>query len=113
MQRGFLHSSVGKDSACNGGEQVRSLGLKDLLEKEMATYSSILAWRIPMDIGAWQATVQQVTRFGHDLEKNIHHHIMQNAGLDETQAGIKTAGRNINNSDMQMTPRLWEKAKRN
>ena len=72
-----------------------------------------IAWRIPMDIGAWQATVQQVTRFGHDLEKNIHHHIMQNAGLDETQAGIKTAGRNINNSDMQMTPRLWEKAKRN
>ena len=50
-----------------------------------------------MDIGAWQATVQQVTRFGHDLEKNIHHHIMQNAGLDETQAGIKTAGKNSNN----------------
>ena len=27
--------------------QVRSLGGKDLLEKEMATYSSILAWKIP------------------------------------------------------------------
>ena len=26
---------------------VQSLGLEDLLEKEMATYSSILAWRIP------------------------------------------------------------------
>ena len=26
---------------------VRSLGWKDLLEKEMATHSSILAWRIP------------------------------------------------------------------
>ena len=29
---------------------------------------------------------------------------MQNARLDEAQAGIKTARRNINNLDMQMTP---------
>ena len=27
--------------------QVQSLGWEDLLEKEMATHSSILAWRIP------------------------------------------------------------------
>ena len=27
--------------------QVRSLGLEDSLEKEMATHSSVLAWRIP------------------------------------------------------------------
>ena len=39
--------------------------------------------------------------------------IMRNAGLEETQAGIKIAGRNINNSDMQMTPPLWQKVKRN
>ena len=32
---------------------------------------------------------------------------MQNAGLDEPQVGIKTAGRNIKTSDMQMTPSLW------
>ena len=38
----------------------RSLGWEDLLEKEMATYSSILAWRIPMDRGAWRATVHGV-----------------------------------------------------
>ena len=31
-------------------------------------------------------------------------YIMQNARLDEAQAGIKIAGRNINNSDMQMIP---------
>ena len=31
-------------------------------EKEMATHSSILAWRIPMDRGAWQATVHGVTK---------------------------------------------------
>ena len=40
-------------------------------------------------------------------------HIMQNAGLDEAQAGIKIARRNINTSDMQMTPPLWLKVKRN
>ena len=33
--------------------RVRSLGQEDLLEKEMATYSSILAWENPMDRGAW------------------------------------------------------------
>ena len=31
---------------------VRSLGWEDPLEKGMATHSSILAWRIPMDRGA-------------------------------------------------------------
>ena len=39
--------------------------------------------------------------------------IMRNAGLEETQAEIKIAGRNINNLDMQMTPPLWQKVKRN
>ena len=33
---------------------VRSLGWEDPLEEGMVTYSSILAWRIPMDKGAWR-----------------------------------------------------------
>ena len=40
-------------------------------------------------------------------------YIMRNAGLEEAQAGIKIARRNINNPDMQMTPPLWQKVKRN
>ena len=43
-------------------------------------------------------------------------YIMWNARLDETQAGIKIDGRNINNlryADMQITPPLWQKAKKN
>ena len=40
--------------------RVQSLGWKDPLEKEMATHSSILAWRITMDRGAWQAIVHTV-----------------------------------------------------
>ena len=45
---------------------------------------------------------------------NLHaEYIMRKAGLDEAQAGIKIAGRNIKTSDMQMTPPLWQKVKRN
>ena len=33
---------------------VRSLGWEDSLEEGMATHSSILVWRIPMDRGAWR-----------------------------------------------------------
>ena len=41
---------------------VLSLGWEDPLGKAMATHSSILAWRIPMDRGAWQATVHGVAK---------------------------------------------------
>ena len=40
--------------------QVQSLGREDPLEEGIATHSSILAWRIPMDRGAWRATVHRV-----------------------------------------------------
>ena len=41
---------------------VQSLGWEDPLEEGMATHSRILAWRIPMDRGAWWATVHGVTK---------------------------------------------------
>ena len=41
---------------------VRSLGWEDPLQEGMATHSSILVWRIPMDRGARQATVHGVTK---------------------------------------------------
>ena len=40
-------------------------------------------------------------------------YIMRNTGLEETQAGIKIAGRNINNLRYAMTPPLWQKMKNN
>ena len=39
-----------------------SLGWEDPLKEDMATQSSILAWRIPMDRGAWQAKVNRVAK---------------------------------------------------
>ena len=40
---------------------VRPLGCEDPLKEYMATHSSILGWKIPMDRGAWQATVHSIT----------------------------------------------------
>ena len=41
---------------------VQSLGWEDPLEEGMATHPSIFAWRIPMDRGAWWATVHGVAK---------------------------------------------------
>ena len=41
---------------------VPSLGWEDPLKEGMTTHSSILAWRITMDRGAWQAIVHGVTK---------------------------------------------------
>ena len=41
---------------------VHSLGWEDPLEEEMATHSSTLVWRIPMDRGAWQAMAHGVAK---------------------------------------------------
>ena len=40
-------------------------------------------------------------------------YIMRNAGLDEAEAGIKIARRNINNLNVQITLPLWQKVKKN
>ena len=55
-------AQMGKNPPVVQKTWVRSLGWEDLLEGGMATYSSILAWRIPMDRGAWQATFHGVTK---------------------------------------------------
>jgi len=43
---GFSGGSDSKESTCNAGDLDLTLGWEDPLEKEMATHSSILAWRI-------------------------------------------------------------------
>ena len=47
MSGGFPVYSSGNESACNAGDHVQLLGWEDPLEKDMATHSSILAWKIP------------------------------------------------------------------
>ena len=51
---------MGKNPPAMRDTWLLSLGWKDPLEEGIVTHSSILAWRIPMDRGAWQATVHGV-----------------------------------------------------
>ena len=51
---------------------VRSQGWEDSLEEGMATHCSILAWRIPMNRGAWWATVHGVPKTWTRLSKSAH-----------------------------------------
>ena len=52
--------SEGKESACNAGDQVRSLSQEDPLEKGMLTHSSFLAWRTP-----WTESLEGYSPWGH------------------------------------------------
>ena len=64
----------GKESSCNAGDSVRSLGQEEPLEKEVATHSSILAWKNPMDRGAWWATVYGIAES--DMTERVHTHTL-------------------------------------
>ena len=56
--------------------QVWSLGQEDLLEKEMATCSSILAWRIPWTEEPGEQQSMGSQRVGHEWETNTSLHFM-------------------------------------
>ena len=62
LVEGFPGGSDGKESACNMGDLGSIPGLGRSPEEGIATHSSILAWRIPMDRGAWQVTNLEVTK---------------------------------------------------
>ena len=55
-----------KSSACNAGDPGSTLGREDLLEKEMATLSSILAWRILQTEEPGRIQSMGSQRVGHD-----------------------------------------------
>ena len=60
---GFPSGSVGKESTCNAGEDLGLIpGLGRSPGGEHGNHSSILAWRIPMERGAWWVTVHRVTK---------------------------------------------------
>ena len=57
MTRAFLVAPTVKNPPAMRETWVPSLGWEDSLEEDMATHPTILARRIPMDRGPWQATV--------------------------------------------------------
>ena len=62
---GFPGGASSEERVCQSRRrktQVQSLGWEDALEEGLVTHSSILAWRIPMDTGAWSATDHGVAK---------------------------------------------------
>ena len=69
-----------------------SLGWEDPLEKGMATHSTILAWRIPTDRRAWQATVHGVAKSQIQLKQWSMYAIMKARETGKGK-GVGTNGR--------------------
>ena len=65
-EKGFPGGSAGKESACYAGDLGSIPGLGSPLRKGLATHSSILACRIPMDRGAWWVQSMGSQRVGYD-----------------------------------------------
>ena len=59
---GFPDDPDSKESTYSVGDLGSIPGWEDSLEEGMATHSSILAWRIPVDREAWLATVHGVAK---------------------------------------------------
>ena len=86
------------------------------------------SWEICMQVRKQQLELDAKQQTGSKLERadkrqgcvlspclfNLYaEYIMRNAELEEAQAGIKITRRNISTPDMQLTPPLWQKVKKN
>ena len=85
---------------------VRSLGWEDPLEEGKATHSSILAWRIPMDRGAWWAAVYGVAQSQTRLKQ-----LSSSSMVAETVKNLPETVKNLpetvkNAGDLSSVPRL-------
>ena len=70
FKRASLVTQTLKNRPAMQKTQVRSLGWEDLLEKGMATQSSILAWRIPWTEETGEQQSMDSQRVGHDQAIN-------------------------------------------
>ena len=71
VKRGFPVSLAVKNLPAIQETLIWILGWEDPLEEGMATHSNIIAWRNPMDRGAWQATVQGLSEL--DTTERLSH----------------------------------------
>ena len=87
--------------------QVQSLAGEDPLEEGMATHCSILAWRIPMNRGAWQVTVHGVAK-SQTLSDKAQHSQKNKQDLNKQyiEDNVQVADKYTNNSVSQVTGEL-------
>ena len=102
--------------------QIQSLGGEDLVEKGMATSSSILAWRIPWREEPVRTKQWTGSKLGKEYIKAVYCHFAYLTYMQSTSCEMldwkkhKLESRSwgeIITSDMQMTLPLWQKVKRN
>ena len=74
----WLH---GKESTCQCRRHVQSLNWEDPLE-EIATVSSVLAWKKPMDRGAWRDTVQGIEKEADTTQRLNNNNVYRWCWLD-------------------------------
>ena len=102
----FPGGSEVKASASNAGDLVRSLGQEDPLEKEMATHSSILAWRIPW----WEESDTNERLHFHFHFLLLHQGLSQHQGLFQWQfiaSGGQSTGASASASVLPMNIHDW------
>ena len=74
--------SDSKESACNAGDRVQSLGQEDPLEKGTAAHSSILAWRILWTEEPGRLQSMTLQKVGQDWAPNMHAYAARGAVPD-------------------------------
>ena len=67
-----LVAQLVQESACSAEDRGLIPGWEDTLEEGVASHSSILSWRIPMDRGAWWAAFHGVTKSQTQLSDEAH-----------------------------------------
>ena len=72
---GFPDGAEGKEPVFSVGDLSLIPGWEDPLEEGMATHSSILAWRIPIERGAWRAMVHGVSESQTRLSDGAQHSV--------------------------------------
>ena len=97
---GFPGGSDGKESTCNVGDVGSIPGLG---RSHREGHGSILAWRMPIDRGAWQTTVHAGTESG--MTETRHSAAAQNYKLLDKNIGIDLCDFGLCKTFLDMTPK--------
>ena len=76
MYSSFPGGSEGKASACHARDLALNPGLEKALEKEMATHSGTLAWKMPWTEKRGRLQSMRLKRVGHDFTFFIFIHVV-------------------------------------